>query len=148
MKIDNSSKYILGIVCIVAVVGIVVMVMNGGISGSWSSEDISGEALRAGSISKNSDTDGDGYSDLRERSVGSDPMSAESTPYCEDSDEGNDPFVYGEVLDRVNNLLHTDACTASLKAKLTENYCSGGTIARVTTDCADYGLLCLDGACV
>ncbi len=44
MKIDDSSKYILAIVFIVAVVGIVVLVLNSGRSVSFSDTDVTGQA--------------------------------------------------------------------------------------------------------
>ncbi len=72
MNEDKASMIIVGIVAVVAAVGILVLLSG---SMSFSGNDISGQAIKVG---KTVDTDGDGLTDVTEIKLGTDPTKTDS----------------------------------------------------------------------
>ncbi|MBI5002637.1 hypothetical protein HZC31_04585 [Candidatus Woesearchaeota archaeon] len=69
---------------------------------------------------------------------------------CTDSDGGNEPTVYGEIYDKLQNVIHTDKCSTTNVGYpyLAELYCEDDQVKSAIVDCAELGLVCDQGACV
>ncbi len=123
MKIDNSSKYILGIVSIVAVVGIVVMLMSSGL-----------DVLSS-----------DGYDTTGQ-------VASVSSSICKDTDGGKVYTTQGTVSGGLptSRSSYTDTCTSS--DSLTEYFCGTANKRKSqTVSCSSAvgsGYVCENGACV
>ncbi len=164
MKKQESMQYVLAIAAIVVIVALVLFV-----SGNFASdtEDVSGQAVRArdsdgdgvpnrydvcpgyndrhdldndGVPDGCDDSDADGLTDYEEVQSGTDPLIADVSSACTDTESPTDFGIHGTVT--VDSVVYQDSCVGDL---LLEYSCSADVVVEEEYTCLDG---CDHGVCV